>query len=187
MADTAQQLFEHHIRDMYDAEQKLVRALRRMAKNATDRTLAKGFTAHAKTTERHVRRLEQVFRALEKKPRRQPCAGVDGLIEEYSNFVREENPAPEVLDAFAAEAGLKVEHYEIVAYKSLIDLAKQLGMSREADLLKETLREEEQTASELERMSKKLGQALPAQDEEEEEEAEGRTRSLPEMIRGAAR
>ena len=187
MADTAKQLFQHHIRDMYDAEQKLVRALRRMAKNATDRTLAKGFTAHAKTTQRQVRRLEQVFRALGKKPRRQPCAGVDGLIEEYSTFVREEKPGAEVLDAFSAEAGLKVEHYEIVAYKGLIDLAKQLGLSGEADLLKETLREEEQTATELEAMSKTLGRALPMDEEEQEQEAKGRKRSLPGISRAAVR
>ena len=185
MANTAQQLFEHHVRDMYDAEQKLVRALRRMANNATDRTLAKGFTTHARTTERHVRRLEQVFKGIERQPRRQPCAGVDGLIEEYSTFVREERPSAEVLDAFAAEAGLKVERYEIVAYRGLLDLAKRIGLSREADLLKETLREEEATASELEGMTKKLGRGLPmgkAQDE-----SNGRRQTLTEVIRGAVR
>jgi ferritin-like metal-binding protein YciE len=181
MADTAAQLFEHHIRDMYDAEQKLVRALRRMSKNATDRKLARGFTAHAKTTQRQVRRLQQVFKGLGRKPRRQSCAGVDGLIEEYSTFVREERPAAEVLDAFSAEAGLKVEHYEIVAYKGLIDLAKRLGLRSEAKLLTETLREEETTATELEKLSKKLGQALPKDDQE----PEGRKRSLTRIIRDA--
>jgi ferritin-like metal-binding protein YciE len=167
MADTAHQLFEHHIRDMYDAEQKLVRALKRMAKNASNRELAKGFTAHARTTQRQVRRLEQVFKRLGRKARRQPCAGVDGLIEEYATFVREEEPSDEVLDAFAAEAGLKVEHYEIVAYKGLIDLANQLGLKNEAGLLKETLKEEEETASELEAMSKSLGKLLPIDEEQE--------------------
>jgi ferritin-like metal-binding protein YciE len=184
MADTAHQLFEHHVRDMYDAEQKLVRALRRMAKNATNRQLAKGFTAHARTTERQVRRLEQVFKALGRKPRRQPCAGVDGLIEEYSTFVREEKPGDEVLDAFAAEAGLKVEHYEIVAYKGLIDLAKQLGLSNEASLLKETLREEEETAAELEGLSKVLGKALPM-DEAPTESENTRSSSWTSALSGA--
>jgi ferritin-like metal-binding protein YciE len=177
MADTAHELFEHHGRDMYDAEQKLVRALKRMAKNATNPRLAKCFNAHARTTERQARRLEQVFKALGRKPRRQPCAGIDGLIEEYSTFVKEEKPGDEVLDAFSAEAALKVEHYEIVAYKGLVDLAKQLGLTNEAGLLKETLREEEETAAELETLSKQLGKSLPM-DEEEQEAGRSWTASL---------
>jgi ferritin-like metal-binding protein YciE len=165
MAKTANQLFEHHLREMYDAEQKMVRALRTMARKATNRKLSAGFTRHAKTTERQVKRLERVFKAVGRKPRRQTCAGMDGLIEEYSTFAREEKPEKSVLDAFSAEAGLKAEHYEIVAYKGLIDLAKQLGLKNEASLLKETLQEEEATSRELEQMSKLLGKSMPMDDD----------------------
>jgi ferritin-like metal-binding protein YciE len=159
MAETAQELFEHDVQDLYDAEQKLVRALERMAKKASDRELAKGFTAHARTTQRQVRRLEQVFRTLGRKPKRHICAGINGLIEEYATFVRDEKPSKEVLDVFSVAAALKVEHYEIVAYKDLVTLAEQLGNDAAAALLRETLKEEEDTANLLESLSERLGQA----------------------------
>ena len=95
------------------------------------------------------------------KPQRHPCAGIDGLIEEYSTFVRDERPEASVLDVFASEAALKVEHYEIVAYKGLIELGRQLRLGDEVNLLRESLKEEEQTAQSLERLSKSLGQAMP--------------------------
>jgi ferritin-like metal-binding protein YciE len=141
MAGTAQDLFEHGLRDMYDAEQKLVRALQRMAKKATNRELARGFTAHARTTARQAKRLEQIFRTLGRKPR----------------------------DVFAAEAALKVEHYEIVSYKGLIDLADHLQMEDASELLQATLEEERETAADLEKLSKSLGDTLPESDDEEED------------------
>jgi ferritin-like metal-binding protein YciE len=182
MADTAHQLFEHHLREMYDAEQKMERALKRMASKATNRQLAKGFNTHARTTARQAKRLEQVFKAVGKKARRQTCAGMDGLIEEYSTFVREERPDDAVLDAFSAEAGLKAEHYEIVAYKSLIDLAKQLGFKDEAAILKETLREEEATAAELETLSKTLAKAMPMDGEDNEDSESSWTETLQRTV-----
>jgi ferritin-like metal-binding protein YciE len=145
---------------MYDAERKLIKPLDRMARNASNRKLAKGFQTHRKVTQRQAKRLEQIFRSLGKKPRRHPCAGISGLIEEYSTFLREEKPSAAALDAFSAEAGLKVEHYEIVAYKGLIDLAKQLGLGDAVALLQATLAEEEETAHQLEAISKPLGEAL---------------------------
>jgi ferritin-like metal-binding protein YciE len=133
-----------------------------MATKASHRDLAKGFAAHAKTTKRQARRLEQVFRTVGRKPRRHRCAGIDGLIEEYATFVRDEKPSEEVLDAFSIAAALKVEHYEIVAYKDLIKLAQQLGNHTAAGLLKETLKEEQTTASLLENLSQQVGQAMMA-------------------------
>src|SRR5688572_18543471 len=162
MAETPQELFEHDVQDLYDAEQKLVRALERMAKKASDRQLAKGFAAHAKTTKRQARRLEQVFRTLDRKPKRHTCAGINGLIEEYATFVRDEKPSEEILDVFSVAAALKVEHYEIVAYKDLIKLAQQLGNATAASLLRETLKEEQETASLLEGLSGRLGKAMMA-------------------------
>jgi ferritin-like metal-binding protein YciE len=170
MAETARDLFEHAVQDLYDAEQKLVRALQRMAKNASDRELAKGFAAHAKTTQRQARRLEQVFRTLGRKPKRHPCAGINGLIEEYATFVREEKPSEAVLDAFSVAAALKVEHYEIVAYKDVVKLAQQLGNNTAASLLQETLKEEEATATLLESLSERLGEALLASGSASEDE-----------------
>jgi ferritin-like metal-binding protein YciE len=170
MAETPQELFEHDVQDLYDAEQKLVRALERMAKKASDRELAKGFAAHAKTTQRQARRLEQVFRTLGRKPKRHTCAGINGLIEEYATFVRDEKPSEEVLDVFSVAAALKVEHYEIVAYKDLVALAQQLGNDTAASLLQETLKEEEDTAKLLEGLSERLGRAMMAAAADEAEE-----------------
>ena len=162
MAETANDLFEHELKDIYDAEHKLVKALERMAKKTENEKLAKGFEQHRQVTEGQVERLERVFDLIDKRPRRQPCAGIDGLIREYTKFVREEKPDAPVHDLFAAGAAEKVEHYEIVAYKGLIDLANQLEMGEAAELLTETLREEEETAKKLERMSQQLGRELAA-------------------------
>jgi len=170
MAETPQELFEHDVQDLYDAEQKLVRALERMAKKASDRELAKGFAAHAKTTRRQARRLEQVFRTLGRRPKRHTCAGINGLIEEYATFVRDEKPSEEVLDVFSVAAALKVEHYEIVAYRDLAKLAQQLGNETAASLLQETLKEEEATAQLLEGLSERLGQAMMATTADEAED-----------------
>ena len=162
MADTAHELFEHELKDIYDAEHKLVKALERMAKKTENEKLAQGFEQHRQVTEGQVERLKQVFDLIEKRPQRQPCAGIDGLIREYTKFVREEKPEAAVHDLFAAGAAEKVEHYEIVAYKGLIELANQLEMEDAAELLNVTLREEEETARKLERMSRQLGRELTA-------------------------
>ena len=162
MADTAHELFEHELKDIYDAEHKLVKALERMAKKTENEKLAQGFEQHRQVTEGQVERHKQVFDLIEKRPQRQPCAGIDGLIREYTKFVREEKPEAAVHDLFAAGAAEKVEHYEIVAYKVLIELANQLEMEDAAELLNETLREEEETARKLERMSRQLGRELTA-------------------------
>ncbi|MCA1841426.1 MAG: DUF892 family protein, partial [Actinobacteria bacterium] len=110
--ETIKDLFEHELRDIYDAEQKLVAALKTMASKSSDDRAARGFEEHRKQTEQHVARLEQVFEMIDRKPRREACAGINGLIEEFSKFVKED-PAPEILDVFANGAAQKVEQYEI--------------------------------------------------------------------------
>lgn len=133
-----------------------------MAKEVEDEKLSRGLDQHRQTTEGQIERLEQIFEILDLEPKRHPCAGIDGLIREYSKFIREEKPEGPLLDVFAASAAKKVEHYEIVAYKGMIELAKQLEMREAVNLLQQTLREEEQTAQRLERVSKQLGQQLAA-------------------------
>ncbi|HEV3473218.1 MAG TPA: DUF892 family protein [Actinomycetota bacterium] len=160
--DTGRELFEHELRDIYDAEMKLVNALETMANKVPNPELSQSFQEHRKVTQGQAQRLEQVFKLLDRAPRREPCKGINGLIEEFSHFVQEENPADPVLNVFATGAALKVENYEISAYKSLIRLADQLGLSEAAELFVQTLREEQETATELEQMSDKLGQEVPA-------------------------
>jgi ferritin-like metal-binding protein YciE len=159
--DTPQDLFEHELRDIYDAENKLTRALERMAKKAPDQQLAQGFEEHRRETQDQIKRLEEVFQFLHRKPRREPCAGINGLIEEFSEFVKEEKPSEEVLNLFTIGAALKIEHYEIVAYESLLRLASQSGLTEAVDPLALNLAEEQQTAERLERMADQLGGPLP--------------------------
>lgn len=157
--DSGRELFEHELRDMYDAEQKLINALETMSSKVTNEELSRAFQEHREVTRTQAERLEEVFKLIDRAPRREPCKGINGLIEEFSSFVQE-NPSESVLDVFATGAAQKVEHYEIVAYKSLIKLADTLGLSEAAELFEQNLREEQETAQQLETMSEKLGQEL---------------------------
>jgi ferritin-like metal-binding protein YciE len=158
--DNARELFEHELRDIYDAELKLTRAIESMAKKATNPDLKAGFQDHLKVTKQQADRLEKVFELIDRKPRREACDGINGLISEFTGFVQDEDPSKDILDLFAASAAIKVEHYEICAYKSLIKLADTLGISEAAELFEQSLKEEQQTASELEQLSEKLGQEV---------------------------
>ena len=159
--DSAKELFEHELRDIYDAEHKLVNALETMAKKTTNDQLSKSFQDHRTVTQGQIERLDKVFGLIDRAPRREPCDGINGLISEFSGFVKDESPSEKVLDVFATAAAQKVEHYEICSYKSLIKLADALGLSEAAELLEQSLKEEQETAMELETMSEKLGQELP--------------------------
>lgn len=166
MTDTLEELFEHELRDLYDAEHKLVRALDAMAKKTPDETLSLGFSQHRDTTKEQIKRLEQVFELLGKKPRREPCRGINGLLQEFTKFVSDEKPSDEVLNTFAIGAGLKVEHYEIVAYESMLRLADSIGLSDAIEPLRRNLIEERNTARELDARAEELSGGLPRAEEE---------------------
>jgi ferritin-like metal-binding protein YciE len=156
--ETVRDLFEHELRDIYDAEEKLVRATETMAKKVTDETLSAALMDHCEVTKRHVKRLESVFESIGREPRREKCPGINGLIEEFSEFVKED-PADEVLNLFAIGAATKVEHYEINAYKSLIELAGKLGV--DAGPLEMNLSEEVDAVQKLESMSSSVASQVP--------------------------
>ncbi len=159
--ETGTELFIHDLRDVYDAELKLVNALETMANKVTNPELQTAFEDHSRVTQEHANRLEKVFPLVDRKPTREPCKGINGLIEEFRSFV-EENPGDQVLNVFATAAALKVEHYEIASYSALIKLASQLGLDEAVELFQQTLAEEQETALELETTAEKLGQELPA-------------------------
>lgn len=157
--ESARALFEHELRDIYDAETKLVRATASMAKKTTDEKLSAALAEHSKVTEGQIKRLDSVFEQIDRAPRREPCDGVNGLIEEFTGFVKDESPEASVLDFFAIGAASKVEQYEIQAYKSLIALGEKLGI--DCGELAANLAEEEQAASELEAMVPSALERLP--------------------------
>ncbi len=160
MTDSALGLFEHELKDIYDAELRLVDALAEMAKAAPDEKMSRAFDEHRAQTERQSKRLEQVFRTLGKNPEREECQGVGGLITEFREFVSEEDAPDPVLNVFLATAATKVEHYEIDAYESLLKLAGKAGLDDVLPALRENLAEEQATAQATEKMGDALLAAL---------------------------
>jgi ferritin-like metal-binding protein YciE len=135
------ELLVDEIKDLYSAENQLVKALPKMAKNAQSPELRRAFEQHLKETEGHVRRLEQVAERLEAKPRGKKCMGMEGLIEEGKE-VLQEGEDPSVIDAGLIGAAQKVEHYEMAAYGTARTHARHLGYAEVARTLQMTLDEE---------------------------------------------
>jgi ferritin-like metal-binding protein YciE len=149
MTKRGEELLEHGLKDMYDAEHRFVQALETMVEQVTDDALVDGFRRHLRVTKEQIRRLESCFDELGQDPKREECPGSKGLIAEYQKFVKEEKPDAATLNSFAAEAAQKVEHYEIVSYRSLLSLAEFLGRNDCARAFRQNLAEEEETAAEL--------------------------------------
>lgn len=160
MAKRGQELLEHGLGDMYDAEHRFADALETMIPQVSDESLVDGFTRHLRVTKGQIRRLESCFDELGKTPRREDCPGSKGLIAEYQKFVKEEKPDAATLNAFAAEAAQKVEYYEIVSYRSLVNLAEFLEFDNCAKLFKQNLAEEEGAAAEFRSAGETLAAAL---------------------------
>ena len=140
-------LYIDELKDLYSAENQLLKALPKMAKAATSEELSAGFTEHLEQTKGHVERLETVFKELGESPKGKKCKGMEGLIAEGSEAVEEYEG--DLLDAALIGAAQRVEHYEMAGYGTVIAFAKQLGESTHVDLLNETLEEEKATDEKL--------------------------------------
>jgi ferritin-like metal-binding protein YciE len=140
--DSLQDLFLNELKDVLNAEKQLVQALPRMAKAAQSPQLQQAFTKHLRETEGHVERLERIFQSLGETARGRKCKGMEGLVEEGKEILEEEGQ-PEVIDAALISAAQRVEHYEIAAYGCLRTYAQLLGRDDAAELLQQTLAEEE--------------------------------------------
>ena len=139
---TMQDLFIEQLKDLYSAEKQLVQALPKMAKAATTPELAQAITDHLSQTQNHVTRLEQCFEHLNASTRGKRCKGMEGLIEEGKETIEEDGEGV-VKDAGLIAAAQRVEHYEISGYGTARTMASLLGLDDVADLLTETLGEEE--------------------------------------------
>jgi ferritin-like metal-binding protein YciE len=135
------ELMIEEIRDLYDCERQLVKALPKMAKGASSGDLRSLIEAHLGETQEQVKRLERAFDLLDEKPRGKHCAGIAGIIKEGSDLLEEDFDGA-VLDAGIIAGAQRAEHYEMGAYGSVIAWAKQLGESELAALLEDTLEEE---------------------------------------------
>lgn len=151
-----QELYIDELRDIYNAENQLTKALPKMAKAATSEDLRSGFEEHLKQTEGHVKRLEQIFKSLGEKPTGKKCKGMEGLVEEGKEMIEEAELEDEALDAGLISAAQRVEHYEIAAYGCVRTYAKLLGESEAVSLLEQTLAEEKETDQKLTKLAEKI-------------------------------
>ena len=146
--DSLHALLEEELKDIYDAEKQLTKALPKLAKKSSSPDLKAGFDAHLQQTEEHIERLEQIFDELEMPARGKPCKGMRNLIAEGEEMIREaEDDATR--DAIIIAGAQKVEHYEIAAYGTARTWAQILGKADIASLLEETLEEEKETDQRL--------------------------------------
>jgi ferritin-like metal-binding protein YciE len=157
-----EELFEHELRDVLDAERQILKALPKMIKAAESDELKAAFEEHKGVTEDQVGRLETIFKSMGKAARGKHCKGMEGLITEGSEMIEEEEVSP-TLDAAMIGAAQKVEHYEIAAYGTLVEYAKLLGLEEAVDLLSATLAEEKDTDEKLSSIASELNLAAQEQ------------------------
>ena len=169
------ELYIDELRDLYSAENQLIKALPKMAKAASSDELRQGFEDHLEQTKEHVARLEQIFEALDESPKGKKCMGMEGLLKEGTEVMGEDFEEA-VMDSAIIGAAQRVEHYEIAAYGTAHEFANLLGETEAASLLEETLNEEKETDEKLTELAKEInsqanegGEDAEAEDEEDEE------------------
>lgn len=153
--ESLKKLFVDELKDLYSAENQLVKALPKMAKAASATELQQGFEKHLKQTEGHVQRLEEIFQALGESPKGKKCVGMEGLVKEGSE-VMEGAFEGAVLDSGLIGAARRVEHYEMAAYGAVCAIAKVLGETKHASLLEQTIEEETETDEKLTELAEKI-------------------------------
>lgn len=142
-------MYVEHLKDMYSAENQIIKALPKMIETATSPEVKNALEMHLEETRGQVSRIEQIFESMDANPGGKKCIGMEGLIEEGKEHMAEEYASPDLMDAALIGGGLKVEHYEIVAYKDLIHMAELLDDNKAVDLLTESLHQEEAAEQKL--------------------------------------
>jgi ferritin-like metal-binding protein YciE len=168
--ETLNKLYIEELRDLYNAENQLLKALPKMAKGASSAELKQAFEDHLEETQGHVDRLEEIFKGLDESPKGKTCKAMKGLIEEGSEILEEEGEES-VLDAGIIAAAQKVEHYEIASYGTVRAWATLLGEEEAADLLQQTLDEEGETDKRLNELAEEIVNPNAISEGEEKEMA----------------
>lgn len=166
-------LFVDELKDIYDAERRITKALPKMIKAASSEELATAFEEHLQQTEEHIARLERIFEAMDKQPGRKTCQAMVGLLEEGQSLM-EEDATDDVMDAGLIAAAQKVEHYEIATYGCLRDWAQHLGNDDAARILQQTLDEEGAADKKLTHIAQSLNLEAAEGAGEERAERSGR-------------
>ena len=171
-AENLHELFVDELRDIYDAEKQLTKALPKMAKAAESEDLRAAFEEHLEITRMQVNRLEEVFKSIGMAARGKPCEGMKGLIEEGQEKMQELERGA-TLDAALIASAQKVEHYEIASYGTLATFAEIMGHQDAKDLLGQTLDEEKEADEKLTQVAGQINFEAEAEEGEEEQEQEG--------------
>ena len=153
--ESLRELFVDELKDLYSAENQILKALPKMIKKASSGELKKGFETHLQQTRGHVERLEKIFQKLGKSPKGKKCKGMEGVISDGKELM-EEDAEPEVMDAGLIGAAQHVEHYEIAGYGCVRTYAELLGQDDFAKLLQKTLDEEKDTDEKLTELAQKI-------------------------------
>lgn len=167
--DSLHELMVDELKDLYSAENQLLKALPKMAKKASSNDLKDAFTSHLKETEGHVKRLQQIAKILSIDLGGKKCHAMEGLVEEGSEVLDEDGPEA-VIDTALIGAARRVEHYEMAAYCSTRGMAEQLGNDDVAKLLEQTTNEEEAADEKLKSIAQDEVMPAAASDSEEAEE-----------------
>ena len=176
-ANRLKHLYVEELKDLYSAENQLVKALPKMAKAASNDQLREAFKEHLRQTSEHVSRLEQIFEQLVEKPSGKKCLGMEGLVKEGAETMGEDY-AEEVMDAAIIGAAQRVEHYEMAGYGTVRALAELLGENEHVSLLNQTLEEEKQADQKLTDLSREINpKAVPGVARTSTTGQEGRSRS----------
>jgi ferritin-like metal-binding protein YciE len=153
--DSLRKLYVDELRDLYNAEKQLIKALPKMAKAASNDQLREAFEEHLRQTSGHVSRLEQIFDQLNEKPSGKKCLGMEGLVKEGADTIKEDY-ADAVMDAAIIGAAQRVEHYEMAGYGTARAFADLIGEKEHVSLLEQTLEEEKQADKKLTELSEEI-------------------------------
>jgi ferritin-like metal-binding protein YciE len=181
--DSLHDLYVDELKDLYSAENQLLKALPKMAKKASASELKTAFTEHLEVTRKQVERLEQIFTALEVSPKGKKCKAMEGLIEEGKE-VLEEDGNPSVIDAALIACAQRVEHYEMAGYGCVRTFANLLGYEDAETLLQETLDEEGAADEKLTELAETV---INVEAEEAGDEVKGEEEEDKEPINGKAK
>jgi len=167
--DTLHELYVDELKDLYSAENQILKAMPRMIKAATHKELKQGFTKHERQTQEHVKRLERICKSLDEKPTGKKCVGMEGVLKEATELIKE-RPDKEVLDAGLIACAQHVEHYEMAGYGTVRTWARLLGYEDHEKLLQQTLDEERDTDESLTTLAESSINIEATEGDEDEEE-----------------
>jgi ferritin-like metal-binding protein YciE len=153
--NSLQQLYVDELKDLYSAETQMVRALPKLAKASSSAELRQAFEEHLRQTSEHVSRLEEIFELLGEKPGGKKCLGMEGLVKEGGETMKEEYDGP-LMDAALIGAAQRVEHYEIAGYGTVRAFAELLGENDHLALIEQTLQEEKQADDKLTQLADQI-------------------------------